>query len=204
MSDFQEQRRQRFDRGAEYITAVTREDGQRRQAFQTTIRSITTRAQQHFAKRLINFQHHLGSVWFEMRSTLNLPKEQPQAEVARAFENAKGLADFIGMVVSLGFTVALYTFCFEQMKSTTGWIDFSAYSVAAVFFLGLSACLWFWTSSIVFHYFWEDVADNRLVWLKAITLLLLLMQCFAVTWTIYKFAETVVIDLVAMIDARTL
>jgi hypothetical protein len=194
MSDFREQGRPRYQGEAGYVTAVTR---RQRQTLQTTIRRVATHAQQYFAKQVIDFQHYLGSLWFETRSALNLPKEQSQAEIARAFENAKGLAHFIGMIVNLGFAVALCTFCFKQMKATRGWMDLSAYSVAMVFFLGLSSCLWFWISSIGFRYFWGDVADNRLGWLKVTGLLLLVMEWFAITWAIFKFAGAVV----SLIDA---
>ncbi len=161
------------------------------------IRGVAISAQRYLAKHLIDFQHHLSCQWFEMHSALNPPKERSRAEIARAFEKAKGLAHFIGMILSLGFAVTLGTFCFERLKAATGWIDLSAYSIGAVFFLGLGACLWFWISSIGFRYFWDDVADNRLIWLKVTAFLLLLMQCFAITWTIFKFAGAVV----GLIDA---
>lgn len=192
MSNLREWRRQRSRSGLEGAGVVTRESGQQRQAFQTTIRSGAIRAQRYFAKHLIDFQHRLSRRWFEMHSARDLPKGRSQAEIARAFENAKCLAQFIGMILSLGFTVTLSTFCFEQLKTTTGWIDLSAYSISAVFFLGLAACLWFWVSSIGFRYFWDDVADNQLIWLKVTAVLLLLAQCFAITWAIFKFSGAVV------------
>ena len=112
------------------------------------------------------------------------------AEMAQAFDKAKGLSDFIGMIVQLTFTVAFFFYFIQKMSAATSWGYLCWYSTVAL--LGGVVAIYFWLliSRILSGYFVYLQSFVRHPWGQAVVLFFFLYCYLAVITGIWDISIT--------------
>ncbi len=140
-------------------------------------------------KRILEFSRHLAKEWFGFRAILRQDRDVFDAEMVKAFDKAKKLSDFIGMIVRLTFAMVFVAYCFTKAHDTTSWLYKYSYRIAGGFGAAITAYFGFLISRIVFEYFMRDVGAAKQYWLKVIVLFISLFLFWSVFTTILDVAQ---------------
>jgi hypothetical protein len=110
------------------------------------------------------------------------------ADMAWAFNTAKGLSDFIGMIVYLTFAWAFVIYFVEKSSAAPSWWVRHNYATAAFFTAIIALYLVFLLGRVIIEYFMYLASVARHPWVRVLSVALALYCYWAVSTSIWDIS----------------
>jgi hypothetical protein len=127
-------------------------------------------------------------VWKILLAPLPSSQEDALQQLAEPFHQAKGLSDFVGIIVSMTFTMAFCIFSFDKISTKTFGFEAAGYANVALASAILACYFFLLITRMIFLYLFQDVRSELPLWYRIVFGLISMVTYFSLLTGIWNVA----------------